>query len=356
MITIPRGYILLPHSAENIFELANAHSIVMSPGSAKAISYEELSTKGYYGGVREALISKLGRDLAPGDEAHASKDFDTALEQRLDWAVANKEINKGQFDDRKLRFANYASISNVIRLWFGPSHFEEHAASNIKSINDLDFRQTLLEKGVKNYNDKFAYFAGNLALNCVVLTTETDGSQRILLGKRSAQQRLYPGFWHNIGGFADSKDILPLLKSNNSPGVRNAFQNAMKKELLEEAAIAESDLVSIREIGVSYGWSSFDINYLAKVTSPADYICTKGHFKGKDKEEHSGFISTDFGGLVDVLEGKKVFTLQGVKPSEGTPSDIVPIGLGGMLIYVGMQDMDALTRVLSSPQYACLGK
>ncbi|MEK6874775.1 MAG: hypothetical protein AABX52_03435 [Nanoarchaeota archaeon] len=359
MISIPRGFILLPVDCDDLYEVSNAPLIKFSSGKAKAVTFEELIQKSYYGGVRQALRQKLHRDIVEGDEYLVPLDFNTVLEQRIEWALSNKEINKGKFDDRKLRFSGYDKRDNNICLYLGPSHFEEHAATNIKSISDLSFREELLKKGVRDYGDQFAYFADNLALNCVVLTSEQDGSERVLIGKRSAQQRSYPGFWHNIGGFADSKDIFPLLQANDSDGIRSALGAAMKKELLEEAAIADNDLVSIKEIGVSYGWNSFDINYIAKITSPADYVCTKGHFKSKDKEEHSGFISTTFEDHVAVLAGDSIFdSKDGVikRPADAAPSDVVPIGLGGLLIYIGQRDEESLHRILSSPQYRGLRK
>ncbi|MBI4448422.1 hypothetical protein HY641_00150 [Candidatus Woesearchaeota archaeon] len=354
MYPIPRGFVILPESPQSLDDVLNATEIRMAPGQAKAVTFEELQSKGYYGGVREQLKAKLGRDLQPGDEKLVSRDFNTALEERLNWAVANKEINKGQFDDRKLRFAGYEKDGSQITLYFGPSHFEEHVASNVKSINDLEFRKQLLDKGVSEYKDQFAYYAGNLALNCVIVTSEPDGSEKVLVGLRAPSQRLYPGFWHNVGGFADSASILPLLQSGDSKGVREAFTNAMRRELLEEATVTQDDVIQIREIGLSYGWSSFDINYMAKIKSSAEHVCTKGHFKGKDKGEHSGFVGLTFDDLVAVLAGDKVLDVkQGAVPRSGGvgPSDFVPIGMAGLLTYVGLKDQAKLQYILSKPQY-----
>ena len=54
---------------------------------------------------------------------------------------------------------------------------------------------------------------------------------KILLVKRSAEMRVYPGFWNGVGGYLDD---------------RKTLEGKAKEELKEEAGIRSQDIVSIR--------------------------------------------------------------------------------------------------------------
>lgn len=350
MIYIPDGHIIVPQKVDDIDTVVTS-TIQVIRGDAKAVTASELFLP-YYGGLQKVFDSgDLKKKVAPKDRG--DRNFDHAVKQRIVWAIDQGHINKGEFDDQKLRFDGCSFEKGIlgprITLRFGPSHFLEHLATNHKGMLDSAFYGRLTAKGQKDFGDDRAYFADNLAVNVVLKAS--DG--KYVIGLRSQKQRFWPGRWHNIGGFYVPRFEL-FDRDDQGKSLLESFADRMLTEMTQEAAIKKSDISNLRLIGVSFGQSSFDLNYDAQVSTDSDYIRSKGHFKAKDADEHTGFYGVTFGELVDVLAGKKLLDLNGGvvdRPSKEEPSKFVPIGLGGLLIHVGLQDKDALNHILDQPQY-----
>ena len=355
MIRIPDGHIIVPESIETLNSVVSTE-VAIKKGLAKAVTTPELFLP-YNGGLVKANDSGELKNL--GDpKKRVNRDFDAALQQRINWAIEHGYINKGAFDDRKLRFDGFTYTDTLtgklLEFRFGPSHFLEHLSTNHQGMLDGAMYGRLTAKGQRNFKDERAYFADNLAENVVLKAS--DG--RYVLGLRSPKQRFWPGRWHNIGGFYVPRFEL-FEADDQGRSVLESFADLMYAELNEEAAIERKDVKHLRLIGVSYGMSSVDLNYDSEVEADSEYISTKGHFKAKDADEHTGLIGVSFSDLCDVLAGKKLLDLKaegGVIPcpEKAGPSKFVPIGLAGLLVHVGLQDPDRLKYILDQSQYKLL--
>ena len=341
MIPIINGHIIAPHDFGSIDSVVTAQ-IRIKKGEARAILPGELETYPFYESVKSR-----------------SRSFDLARRERVD-SILEKHINRDtRFDDRKLRFSGCSFLpspepagENVLEIAFGPSHFEEHLATNNRCLQDANFYARLAAVGQRDFNDPFAYLANNLAMNAVLRTSD----DRYMLGLRSKSQRFYPGYWHNIGGFYEASQLDLFDLEDNGQAIVRTFKERMLKELMQEAKVQPESVSSLRMIAITYGLSSVDINYDARTDADSEYIIRTGHFKAKDQDEHTGFRGVTFGELVDVLEGKKILDLQeGVveKPSSQNRefTKVVPLGLGGLLVHIGLQDPEALDRIIRAPQH-----
>lgn len=344
MIPIPNGQIILPESLKfGLDSVANGR-ISVGKGKVKALTEKEVQNHNFYEAVDVKYLRS--RKYSP------HREFDQAKRERIE-SILGRHINKDpRFDDRKLRFDSEIILSSnpsMIRLYFGPSHFLEHLATNNRCLQDPVFYARLVREGMISYNDPYAYLANNLAMNVVLKA----GDNKYLLGLRSKTQRFFPETWHNIGGFYEAGDFSLFDKGDDGKAVLKSFEDRIVKEMEEEAAISQKEISNLRLIGLTFGLSSVDLNYEAEVQADSSHIINKGHFKGEDKDEHSGFISVTFGELVDVLEGKKCLEIKdGVVPAGSRPpTKIVPLGLGGLLVHVGLQDRDALNQIIKAPQY-----
>jgi len=342
MINIPNGHIIVPESVDGINAVVSAPSIIIKKGRARAVTAGDLSTYKFYGGIQSPV----------------SSDFDTAVRERVLWAGEQGLIGlvhdpkNRKFDDRKFRFDRYSfGRDGSITLRFGPSHFPEHEATNVRALYDPAFHGRLMMKGQMDFNDPMAYFANAVAVDVVVETSD----DLIIIGKRSSSRSpLYPGYWHNIGGFTEPKYELFDLPDDGQKALAH-FRQSMFQEMIQEASITESDVARMDLIGATYGISSVDLNYQAKVNATAEHIKMNGFYAAADKGQHKGFVAVDFGILVDVLAGKKTFDLTdptgAVALQKPINNNMVPLGRGGLLIYVGLKDKDALKHILDQPQY-----
>lgn len=347
MIHLPNGYIISPESVDDITRVVNAR-ICVEKGSARAVHSDELA-QAFYGGVNIR-------------DGNVSRDFNTAFRERLAWAVENGHINKdNKFNDRKLRFDRHEWCDDQLSIFLGPSHFLEHIITNEKCIEGTDFFDNQTYKimqlnGEREYRDPNAYLANLLAVNVVL----TDAAGRIILGKRSENRKLWSGYWHNVGGFYDFSQ--PELFDGRGTGesLLLHFVKHMKLECMEEVHLQEAHISRISPIGITFGFTSVDINYHTELSNIDAEDVIRGHSKSIDSYEHTGFTHVSLGDLVDVLTGKKDLSLaaRGAVPrtrnydtiNNYTP--IVPQGLGGLLVYIGMRDQEALTKVLATPGYA----
>lgn len=413
MIRIPNGHILLPQDVDHLSILSEARVTIVK-GKAKAMTSPELFLD-YNGGVLGSVDSgDLKRMSDP--KRRVDRNFDSALAQRVEWAVQHGFINRSRSDEPKLRFDDFTLSDGLtspnLTLSLGPSHWLEHVDTNYRCMNDPAAYGRLTAKGQRNFGDERAYFA-----DCIAVNTVLQGSDdRYFLCLRSRHVPFWPHRWHNVGGFyvpnfalfepheqGEGKDhddppnpkslrggtirggskmprdegideeIFSHLKvagvsvtqgdSNVTRNILTALTKRVEIELTEELGLGPKILAGMRmkQIGVSYGISSVDFNYEARLELDSHKIWGGRGFQG-EKPELSGFATVTFGELVDVLSGKKVLSHEDIeyvarRPHRSTTPQTLfaPTGLAGLLIHVGLKDKDALKSILATPQYQFYG-
>ena len=391
MIRIPNGHILAPESIEKIDSVANVEEIQISKGLAKAVTTPELFLP-YNGGL---LVGKDSGDLKrlADPKNRVDRDFDKALHQRVMWAEEHGQISTsdhGDLDssdrdvwDRKLRFdgftlRNLVTGGQCLDLRFGPSHFKELLTTNYEGMKDPAVYGRLTAKGQRNFKDERAYFADCLGMNVVLKTSD----EQYLLFVRPPSIQLWPARWNNIGClyvpdfslFEDKRLHIPmpenakeyaagikeLSKGHEAVSQRliSSFAYRILTEIQKVAGINVDEVKNLRLIGISYGMSSVDLNYEAETTVDQEYLIEK--WLNRTNSNALEFISfRSFGELVDIVQGKKALSPFG---NEAVPSDgnlpftqFVPTGLAGLLIHIGLNEKDALEKILKTPAYQLYG-
>lgn len=281
-------------------------------GLAKAISEKEFDKK-YYQWV---------------DKQKLSRDFDTALEERI-----NKPFEKGmlvvknldgsiKFDDRKLRYDTHNLDEDIYTFYIGPTHFGEHQAANIRCIKDEEFYEYLINKGRKNFNDADAYFANIIAVNA---TIETKGGYALVF-KRSPDSEIYADYWHVIGGHV--KTDLKLFEKKHPSG--DYFKKLLKKQMLaelkEELSLKPERLILT---GFAHNFAGSDFTYIAKTEKTVEEILETSK-NAQDLADHSNFKKLKPEELAEFLI---------------TEEKTVPVGFGGMLLYLKHKDKTLYEKV-----------
>lgn len=296
---------------EIIMELDDNKDFEIKKGKAKAISEKEID-KEYYNWV---------------DKQKLSRDFDTALEERI-----NKPLENGmlivknpdgsiRFDDRKLRYDRCDLTGKVPGIYLGPTHFNEHLATGIASVEDKQLYDYLTKKGFRDFNDKKAYFADVIGVNATVETIEG----YILIFKRSEESRLYKNHWHVIGEHLDTD--LKLFEEKNPT---NYFKNMIHEQILlglkDELGIIPKEL---KLTGLVRDILGPNFTYTAKTDETVDEIL-KSFKHAKETADHSGFQKLKLQKLVDLLITEK---------------KIVPIAFGSLLLYLKDKDKKLYEKV-----------
>lgn len=295
---------------EFVMDLYN-RNFEIKKGKAKAISKKELDKK-YYKWV---------------DKQKLSRDFDTALEERINKPSENGMLivrnpdGSIKFDDRKLRYDKCELNKDVYTMYLGPSHFGENQTSNIHCLKDKNLYEYLLNEGIKNFDDKEAYFANIIATNATLETKEG----YILAFKRSSKSEIYADHWHVIGGHVET-DLKVFKKKNPSEYFKKILDKQVLAELEEELAIKPE---WFKLTGFVHGVSGADFTYIAKINKTADEILkTAKH--ARDAADHSSFKKLN-------PEELTYFLL--------TEKNIVPVGFGSLLLYLKYKDKNLYEKV-----------
>lgn len=280
-------------------------------GKAKAISERELDKK-YYNWV---------------DKQKLSRDFDTALEERINKPLANGMLTVRnpdgsiKFDERKLRYDKCELNNNVYTFYLGPSHFGENQTSNISCLKDKNLYEYLLNEGIKNFDDKEAYFANIIATNATLETKEGYA----LVFKRNPESEIYADHWHVIGGHVGT-DLKIFENKNPSEHFKKLLDKQVLAELEEELATKPR---WFKLTGFVHGVSGSDFTYIAKIDKIADEILkTAKH--ARDAADHSSFKKLNLEELADFLLKEK---------------KIVPVGFGSLLLYLKHKDKNLYEKV-----------
>lgn len=295
-----------------VLELYSNEEFKVEKGLAKAISQKELDKK-YYQGV---------------DKQKLSRDFDTALEERIKNPLNNGMLvmrnpdGSVKFDDRKMRFNRCEMEDNTYTFYIGPSHFGENQATNIPCIKDKELFTYLKHEGIKNFNDLEAYFANIIAVNATIETKEGYA----LVFKRSPDSEIYADHWHVIGGHVKT-DLELFKKKNPSKYFKRLLKKQILAELEEELSLKPKHL---HLTGFAHNFSGSDFTYIAKTNKTVEEII-KTSKTAQDLTDHSGFKKLKPEQLVEFLL---------------TEEKIVPVGFGSLLLYLNKKNKILYEQVM----------
>lgn len=295
-----------------VMELYSSKALKIEKGLAKAISQKELGKK-YYSWI---------------DKQKLSRDFDTALEERINKPLENGMLivknSNGyiKFDDRKMRFDKCEIENNTYTFYIGPSHFGENQATNIPCIKDKELYSYLKNEGIKNFNDLEAYFANIIAVNATIETKEGYA----LVFKRSLDSEIYADHWHVIGGHVKT-DLKLFKKKNPSKYFKRLLKKQILAELEEELLLKPKHLILA---GFAHNFSGSDFTYIAKTNKTVEEIL-KTSKTAQDLTDHSGFKKLKPEQLVEFLL---------------TEEKIVPVGFGSLLLYLNKKNKSFYEQVM----------
>ena len=287
-----------------VMDLQDDKDFKIEKGKAKAISEKELDKK-YYSWVNKQNLSR---------------DFDTALEERINNPLENGMLmvrnpdGSIKFDDRKLRYDKCELENNMYTFYTGPAHFGENQATNIPSLSDKQLHDYFRDKGITNFNDSKAYFANIIATNVTLETKEG----YILVFKRSTDSEIYADHWHVIGGHINT-DLKIFEKKNPTKDFKKIISNQILAELREELAIKPK---KFKITGFVYGVSGADFTYMAETDETTDEILKKAKH-AQDATDHSSFKKLNPEQLAQFLLEEP---------------HIVPVGFGSLLLYLKHKD------------------
>jgi len=280
-------------------------------GLAKAISEKELDKK-YYQWV---------------DKQKLSRDYDTALEERINKPLENNMLivrNKDgsiKFDDRKLRYDWHEN--NFYTFYIGPTHFGENQATNIPCIKDKELCEYLKNEGIKNFNDADAYFANIVAVNATIETKEGYA----LMFRRSPDSEIFANYWHVIGRHV--KTDLKLFEKKHPSG--SYFKKLLKKQMLaeleEEISLKPEQLILT---GFAHNFAGSDFTYIAKTGKTAEEILENSK-NAQDLADHSSVKKLKPEELAEFLLNEE---------------KIVPVGFGGTLLYLKHKNKTLYEKVM----------
>ena len=243
----------------------NRATFSVEPGLAKAISDSERLSDFYKWATTE------------------SRDYHIALEERIRLPFENGMlvVRKGdgsiKFDDRKLRFSGYHQRDGRTVLQIGPTHFGEIKATDIKSTIDERFEESLVVRGVNDFNDRFAYLASSVAVNSVPVTKE--GYVHVF--KRGSKQELLPGKWDVYGGFVEvGEDIFTLHEEDMTDKFFGLLDRNVRKEFVEETGNNQD---AFELMGLVKG-VNFVFSYKANLAVSSEEFIAK-HASAKDASE-----------------------------------------------------------------------
>lgn len=96
---------------------------------------------------------------------------------------------------------------NTLYLAMNSVNFMDFAGTNIRAIEDLEWRRRLMQAGLEDYADPNRYFASPLAVSSVVYGYDVErGNPKdayALILKRSDKVAIYPNVHHVNGGLVD---------------------------------------------------------------------------------------------------------------------------------------------------------
>lgn len=152
----------------------------------------------------ERIVIQEGYGAYPLDGSLVGRGYQTYLTEVIQPRIRKGEISDGRepgsYDDRKLRWSNtnvthmVDRASKTLRLAVGPTWYQ-HCQMDIQ--RDPAEALKLMLRGLKNYDDPYAYFARGLGV--VVIPLTRDG--HVFIGKRGPTNE-YKNFLCFVSGWA----------------------------------------------------------------------------------------------------------------------------------------------------------
>ena len=244
-----------------------------------------------------------------GPQSLTDEVLDIHFQAYLD-AVINPQIlsgkltdgtNPGDYDERKVRLSGagvggcWSRTENTLTLEVGPTSYPRYRLDLTRSPLEM---LKLMLRGIKTYQDPYAYFARGIGVAVIPLTTEGN----VYLGERS--QVDCSGMLNFVAGWATFSPVVAEI---------NFYEDA-QRELQEEMGI---DMVlddsNTRFIGISSNpWTGeADLVFVVQTSIGDD------HFKSGQWEEHARLVRLSNKREAEVLLEK------GLLPGESEPKSLM---------------------------------
>jgi len=287
------------------------------------ILIKHLGTEGFTvekGLAKAVLPDDRGKDYYQWLGEEGSRDFDTALEERITLPYENgllvvRETDGSiKYDDRKMRYSHTDSANGSNVIYVGPTHFKEFRNANLKAIADEEFNKSLRSRGEREFQDPWAYFANPFATNAVPVTD--DGYVHIV--KRNEIVETMPGYWHVVGGMMDTN--LSLFEDPNpTETLKDLIKKGIAKEFKEEGDL---ESVTFSLTGLARSINAVEFTHIAYVESTSqEFIDSFEAAKGKEHADIRAFSTNE--ALRDFLTSL---------PESG--EKMVPTGHASLLCYL----------------------
>ncbi|MEK6822828.1 MAG: NUDIX hydrolase [Nanoarchaeota archaeon] len=274
--------------------------------------------------------------VSPSAAPTLSRDFDLALEERVHAPLCAGLINKGGYDDRKLRFDGHRSFwdcsdgaggKHHLVLRFGPTIYHERAATGLPAHTDDALYDRLIHAGEQQYADPLAFFSRPFGVGILLF----DSSGSLLLFRRSATAS-YAGCYHAVGGFVDG-DPAALFRSERESRANDFLALSTRTlacELNEELGIP---VLSPSLLGFVEGTTGVAAYYQSQILLPASVI-HDSMFSASDGSCHDGVLTLARPqDMCDVITGNL---------------PVVPECVGAMLLWLRQVDKELYSEACDS--------
>ena len=250
------------------------------------------------------LRSIEGLCTADQKNPNSLRDIKTYQEQVLNPGISSGAINDGTsspFDDRKMRYHSSSIYNETLEIAFGFSHYAEYKVPFTRNTAENEF---LRNKGKREFNDQYAYFARAPGVAALVLSSEGHP----ILGERTVameegQSDQYQGLLHAVGGHLDFRQDPRSVK----------IEEDVLREL-GEFGISHKSVKSMIFVGLYANPKIFDsdldFTYIVSTDLPSTYF-TLGRWEEnatkKKEKEHKNLVALQtFEAVENLLHGGKL--------------------------------------------------
>jgi len=296
---------------------------------------------------KKDLILKEGKPIARTNE-----DVDFFMRIEKVWADKfKKAIEKGNslFACPQYRLSSHNELaSGQIELELGPTDYRELTGTNVEAGKNPDYMEELIQRGLKKYSDKYAYFSNTLGICSVVKTSD----KKIILGLRSDTVGEYPRCWHTIGGHPNPMHYQPTKAD---------LFDSMVREITGELGVDPDEIKNLRLIGIARNNRTKKPELLFQSKVSANFYDIKERRIKDEKDEHLTFFGIEsLEELIDFLnKNQKKFTfpnnhhlskkeqakLKPKKKPDNTLNFLVPPGESNWVMYLKHQGINVLKEL-----------
>ena len=230
-------------------------------------------------------IRTYGRDdVVLGEEdrtPRSTSDVDLYMRIEKVWSEKFREAleeGKNLFAGPQYRLSSYSILDDErVFLSLGATDYREFMGTNVEAGKDPDYRDELMERGERNYDDPEAYFSNTLAI-CSVIET-SDG--KIITGLRSDDVAEYPRCWHTVGGHPNPAHYQPTKAD---------LFDAMEREITGELGVDSGEIGNMRMIGLVRNRRTLKPELLFQSEVYAQFDDIKERRLKSEKDEHFTFF------------------------------------------------------------------